>query len=155
MFFCCCQAHQIQMWSVKYVPKARSLTRPPPLTPASPTQSEWRRAMVFPQRCSRLKLLTLLFVLFSCNGRAVLREGNTESDNVCEPYSNLTTADNHKKSVGTTPSTSTTTVAPSSGSTSLLRSTTQSASVSEEPSTYLITSRLTPPPDSSYGTITD
>lgn len=154
MFFCCCQAHQIQMWSVKYVPKARSLTRPPPLTPASPTQSEWRRAMVFPQRCSRLKLLTLLFVLFSCNGRAVLREGNTESDNVCEPYT-LTTTDNHKKSVGTTPSTSTTTVAPSSGSTSLLRSTTQSASVSEEPSTYLITSLLTPPPDSSYGTITD
>uniref|UniRef100_A0AAX7U3E4 TNFR-Cys domain-containing protein n=1 Tax=Astatotilapia calliptera TaxID=8154 RepID=A0AAX7U3E4_ASTCA len=85
-----------------------------------------------------------------CNGRAVLREGNTESDNVCEPYSQSTTTDNHKKSVGTTPSTSTTTVAPSSGSTSLLRSTTQSASVSEEPSTYLVTSLLTPPPDSSY-----
>lgn len=152
MFVCCCQAHQIQMWSVNHVPKARSLTKPPPLTPASPTQSEWRRATVFPQRCSKLKLLTLLFVLFSCNGRAVLRKGDTKSDNMCEPYS---TVDNHKKSVGTTPSTSMTTAAPSSGSTSSLRSTTQSASVSEEPSTYLITSLLTPPPDSKYGTITD
>lgn len=152
MFVCCCQAHQVQMWSVNHVPKARSLTKPPPLTPASPTQSEWRRATVFPQRCSKLKLLTLLFVLFSCNGRAVLRKGNTTSDTVCEPYS---TADNHKKGVGTTPSTSTTTVAPSSGSTAPLRSTAQSISVSEESSTYLITSRVTQQPDSKYGTITD
>ncbi|NP_001298267.1 tumor necrosis factor receptor superfamily member 1B precursor [Oreochromis niloticus] len=82
-----------------------------------------------------------------CNGRAVLRKGNTTSDTVCEPYS---TADNHKKGVGTTPSTSTTTVAPSSGSTAPLRSTAQSISVSEESSTYLITSRVTQQPDSKY-----